>query len=325
MTTNHTMQQELAGLRARVQELEGEGRASRRGALRLAGAAAVGGAAALLGSSPAAAATGAMQFGASNNAGSTQTTLSSTATTTLAVNSVGGRGVNAISTGAGTGVLGRVDDPLANGFGVWGIALGSLGYGVVAEGGQAQLYLTPGTGLGPSNAVFHGAGEVAYDDTTNALWACVAQGTPGTWRKLAGPTSAGSFHAIVPARVYDSRKAAPGPQSTLATGASRTISVADGRDPSTGAVTGANVVPAGATAIAYNLTVVNTVGTNGFLAVNDGGNTTVTASAINWSAAGLSLANGSVVKLDGSRQITVICGGTSTSCNFIVDVVGYYL
>lgn len=325
MTTDHELREELARLRARVEELEGEGRTNRRGALRLAGAAAVGGAAALLGSQPAAALTGAMQFGASNNAGNTQTSLASTATNTLSISSVGGKGVNALSTGAGTGVLGRVDDPVANGFGVWGMALGTLGHGVVAEGGQAQLYLAPGVGVGPSKASLHSAGEIAYDDTTDAFWACVTPGTPGTWRKLASAATAGSFHAISPARVYDSRKPNPGPQAVLATGANRTISVADGRDTGTGGINATNVVRTGATAVAYNLTVVNTVGTNGFLAVNEGGNTTVAASIINWSASGLALANSSVVKLDTSRQITVICGGTDTSCNFIVDVVGYYL
>lgn len=32
----------------------------------------------------------------------------------------------------------------------------------------------------------------------------------------------------------------------------------------------------------------------------------------------------SVVSVNAGRLITVICGGTSTSCHFIVDVVGYY-
>jgi hypothetical protein len=151
---------------------------------------------------------------------------------------------------------------------------------------------------------------------------CVVSGTPGTWRKLTGPAVAGGFHAISPSRVYDSRSAAPAP-GLLANGANRLISVADKRDLTTGAVVTANVVPAGATAIFVNLTVVDTVG-SGFLAVNEGGNTTVAASAINWSGPGQILANGLAVPLDASRQVTVI-GGGGGSTNFILDVGGYYL
>ncbi|MEQ1699285.1 MAG: hypothetical protein ABMA25_04200 [Ilumatobacteraceae bacterium] len=121
-------------------------------------------------------------------------------------------------------------------------------------------------------------------------------------------------------RAYDSRKPSANP---LATGQSRTVSVATKYDIN-GNSLGA-LVPVGATAIAFNLTVVNTVGSNGYLAINEGGNTTVSASIINWSAAGLTLANSSLVQLNANREITVICGGTATSCNFIIDVVGYYL
>ena len=130
--------------------------------------------------------------------------------------------------------------------------------------------------------------------------------------------------AISPARVYDSRKTNPGPQSILSTGNSRTISVANQYDVNTAALVTADVVPAGATAIAYNLTVVNTSAAVGFLTVNAGGNTVVAASSINWSGSGATLANASVVKLNANREVTVICGGTNASTNFIVDVVGYY-
>jgi hypothetical protein len=154
------------------------------------------------------------------------------------------------------------------------------------------------------------------------LWMCVADGTPGTWKKITGTAVAGAFHAISPSRVYDSRSAAPTP-GLLASGASRLVSVADKRDLSTGAVVTANVVPAGATAISVNLTVANTVG-NGFLAVNEGGNTVVAASAINWSGSGQAIANGIIVPVNASREVTVI-GGVGGATDFILDVSGYYL
>ena len=125
-----------------------------------------------------------------------------------------------------------------------------------------------------------------------------------------------------PTRVYDSREAEPAP-GALSTGQTRTISVADGRAISGGAVTVPNLVPPGATAIAYNFTVTNTAGA-GFLTLNPGGNTTVTSSAINWSAAGQILTTGGLVSINPNREVTVIAGGPG-STDFLLDVVGYYL
>ena len=128
---------------------------------------------------------------------------------------------------------------------------------------------------------------------------------------------------ITPLRVYDSRfNMTPDTNGPLSGGANRTLSVINARNPFTGVVTGATAVPASATAIAYTLTVV-TAGGGGFLAVNPGGNTTVSASSINWSSAGQVLANTGVVKINSSRQVTVIHGGGG-SADFIIDIVGYY-
>ena len=156
------------------------------------------------------------------------------------------------------------------------------------------------------------------------LWWCVVAGTPGTWRKIGGPGVAGSFHAVTPGRVYDSRQTLPSP-GVLAAPSNRTISVADRRDANltTGAVIAANFVPAGATAVTANVTVTQTTGA-GYLAVNPGGNTTVGASTINWSGNNLDIANGVNLTLDASRQLTVIAGGGG-STHFIIDIMGYYL
>ena len=78
-----------------------------------------------------------------------------------------------------------------------------------------------------------------------------------------------------------------------------------------------------ATAIACNLGITGTTG-GGYLAVNPGGNTTVTASTINWSADGQTLANGIIATINPTtREVTVICGpGGST--HFFLDVTGYW-
>ena len=49
-----------------------------------------------------------------------------------------------------------------------------------------------------------------------------------------------------------------------------------------------------------------------------------TASTINWPG-GFDCANGTIVKLDASRQLKVFCGDQAGSTHFIIDVTGYYL
>ncbi|MGZ4673019.1 MAG: hypothetical protein ACXV8K_10205, partial [Ilumatobacteraceae bacterium] len=130
-----------------------------------------------------------------------------------------------------------------------------------------------------------------------------------------------TFIPIDPKRVYDSRVIDPiGP---LGGSATRVISVANGYTVSTATVDLPDVVPVGAKAIAYNLTITKTVG-SGFLAVAPGDATALGASSINWFTSGMTLANGLVVKLDSNRQVKVFCGGGG-STQFIIDVLGYYL
>lgn len=137
------------------------------------------------------------------------------------------------------------------------------------------------------------------------------------------PPAAGRLVPITPKRVYDSRQnMAPDANGVLATGSNRTISVANGRD-ANGVVDAPNLVPAHAVAIAYTLTVADTVGT-GFLAVNPGGTTTVSASTINWSSAGQALANSTIVSLGANRTITAVVGGGG-SVNFLIDILGYFV
>ncbi|MCE9621745.1 MAG: hypothetical protein K8R99_05300 [Actinomycetia bacterium] len=154
------------------------------------------------------------------------------------------------------------------------------------------------------------------------LWFCVSTSGSHRWRKLTGPAGAGGYYAVTPKRVYDSRAASP-LQGTLATGANRLVSVADGRNNS-GVVDIANLVPAGATAVTANVTVTGTIGGFGYLAINPGGNTVEGASTINWFGEGQSIANGVTLTLNDSRQVTVICNGGG-STHFIIDVSGYFL
>ncbi|MCB0998649.1 MAG: hypothetical protein R2713_18515 [Ilumatobacteraceae bacterium] len=171
----------------------------------------------------------------------------------------------------------------------------------------------------------HAAVQGAIDvDTNGDLWYCVQGGSPSAWRKLAGPSTAGSFHPVTPGRVYDSRLVEPaGAVGPLASGQARTISVSGRRDLTTGVVDLVDFVPSGARAITANVGVVETVG-SGFVAINPGGNAGIAAASINWFATGQILNNGQNLTLDANRQLTIVCGGGG-STHVIVDVTGYFL
>jgi hypothetical protein len=200
--------------------------------------------------------------------------------------------------------------------GAAGIAVGSVGRGISIDNTTTPLHIGPGSGTSaPSAAAL--LGDI-YADSNGVLYYCTAAGTPGTWVRLTGPGTAGAFTAITPTRVYDSRISG----GRLSNGQTRVVSVANGINVSSGVVTTPDLVPAGATAIQYNLTVVDTTG-SGYLQVAPGDASAITSSSINWTATGQIIANGLMVKIDASRQVKAFAMIGST--NFILDVLGYYL
>jgi hypothetical protein len=137
------------------------------------------------------------------------------------------------------------------------------------------------------------------------------------------PSSGNGFVPMNPVRAFDSRQAGYANRGPLTPNTSRVISIKDARDAG-GTVIGADVVPIGARAIACNLTTTNTTAAN-FLALTPGDATSFTASAINWVGPGVSIANGLIVSIDGSRQVKVWCGDQSGSTDVIIDVAGYFM
>jgi hypothetical protein len=137
------------------------------------------------------------------------------------------------------------------------------------------------------------------------------------------PSSSTGFVPINPVRAFDSRQAGYANRGPLAPNASRVISIKDAHDAG-GTVIGADVVPVGARAIACNLTATNTTAGN-FLALTPGDATSFTSSAINWVGPGVSIANGLIVSIDGSRQVKVWGGDQAGSTDFIIDVTGYFM
>jgi hypothetical protein len=237
-------------------------------------------------------------------------------------NSVNGTGVQA------TGGYAGVDAISVDGVGVQAHSTNFIGVsgigriGLSAYSDTITLRLNPVAATPPGSSNTYLAGDVVVD-VGDVAWYCIAGGTPGTWRRLSAPGTAGSFTALTPGRVYDSRVPSPAP-GILGVGgaANRTVSVADQRNLTTGVVVTSDFVPTGATAVFANVTITDTVN-SGYLTVNPGGTLTASASTINWSATGQTLANGVVLVLDASRQVTIVAGGPGAT-NVIVDVMGYY-
>lgn len=196
----------------------------------------------------------------------------------------------------------------------------NTGHAIVARsrGGRSNLLLTPSSNNPNTDTYAHRRGALRCDGG-GSLWFCASSGTPGVWRKLAGPASAGAVHAVAPSRVYDSRFA-DGP---LASGFNRLVSVADAIDVMTGDISAFNTVPEGASAIYFNVTLTDTTGA-GFLLVAPGDATEVTSSTLNWSSTGQTVANASLTTLDDDRNVRAFVGGAG-STHFIIDVTGYTL
>lgn len=235
---------------------------------------------------------------------------------------------------AGTGVrgLGGSSGNGVEGSGKNGVSATGTEYGLVTTGTAAAIYIPPANAVAPADrGTTDSPGALETNRTDDSLgssnlWFCTDGGVGGgTWRKLAGPETAGSFHAISPIRAYDSRRAAPAP-GRLAAGANRVVSIKDGRDQLTGAVNFANAIPNRATAVTYNLTIDGTL-SYGFLSVTPGDAASTNTSAINWSASNQTVANAGAVALNFTRQIKVFCGSgdPAASTNFIIDITGYYL
>ena len=341
------LERELAALKAEV-AAEPEEATSRRAVFKVLAAGAAGVAAGMVArAAPAAAADGgSLVIGAggdANNTGQTRTRLLYTGA------ALGGTGVDAnfvqvrddslsgfqpatagltsyVNTKAVNGVYGYSQ---SNGNGVFamsesGIGLfawGRGGIGALMQGGRANVQLTPFGTAAPARGDAHTVGEL-INDAAGDLWYCTVSGTPGVWRKVGGPGTAGQLHALPsPVRVYDSRSGT-GPASTgdgpLAGGSSRAVGLASG-------FVGATLTPAappGATAALISLTLDATVA-SGFLAVFSNAVPWPGNSNVNWYTGGQILAVTTVSVVDPLSRVRVQAGGPG-STHFIVDVIGYF-
>jgi hypothetical protein len=137
--------------------------------------------------------------------------------------------------------------------------------------------------------------------------------TPSATPTATPPAIAGtSFYTLIPCRIVDTRNPnGPFGGPALAAGFVRAFPVAT-----------ACGIPASAKAVAINVTVVNATG-GGHLTVYPAGTQTPLASTINFRA-GLVRANNAIVLLGTGGQLSVFCGMTSGSTDFVLDVNGYF-
>lgn len=231
---------------------------------------------------------------------------------------------------AAVGVGGYIDNPASQGsVGVHGVASGTGQVGVKAESTEgwagwfsspfAEMTLGMTSRAAPSGDIrYHSYGDLVAETGANkaTLWFCVASGTPGTWRRLGGSSTAGAMTLLPsPVRVYDSRVGkeplAVGPKTPLATDTDRVVDC-------TLNVSG---VPADALGVLVNLTATGQTG-GGFMSVRANGVAYANTSNLNWTAAGQTVANAATVACGGGAKIVVRLGG-ATASNVIVDVVGY--
>lgn len=189
---------------------------------------------------------------------------------------------------------------------------GQDGYGIDADGsfGNARFVSSGDAPIGQPAW----AGTLWVDFDGNWWAATSSSEANGQWRKLAGPSAAGTLHMLAaPVRVYDSRPGerpvSVGPKLPLVASAPRPIDVtqnSSGVHPQSRAVL-ATVTVTGAAS-------------PGFLTVWPSGPWPGT-STVNVSQSGQTVATTTVVGLSAATFLAE----ASTTTDVIIDVVGYYI
>jgi hypothetical protein len=200
----------------------------------------------------------------------------------------------------------------AEGTGVAIVAVSSVSPAVSASSNAAQMrLLNPNSASsGPPSSGLQGD---VYSNGAGELWFCTVSGTPGTWVPLSSP-----FVSITPARVYDSRPGAfptnSNPKAPIQSGQTVNVDVTNGSS-----------IPSNAQSVVGNITAVDTHGPVGsYLVVFEEGSPVPPTSNLSWST-GQIVANQFTSQVNtGNGLISVFCSNSSTSTDFIVDLVGYY-
>lgn len=199
-------------------------------------------------------------------------------------------------------------------FGLAVHAVASQGTAIHAESAVTQLRLS-GNLAGPlpplSDTIARSTGSIVMDKYGD-LWLCIADGNPGTWRRLSGTNTAGALRVLnAPVRAYDSR---PGfPPSNVPKGkltGYRGLTMSAGPDFT------------GATAVIVNLVATGTTGSNGgFLAIYRAGIPWPGTSNVNWSGPNQNVAVTTLSTVDPTGGCMLFA---NVATDVVVDFIGYY-
>ena len=290
---------------------------TRRAFLRVAGLGTLTAAAAVLIRPDAAAASD----GQSVLQGSASDATNVTATTTTVTNSgssgLAVAGLRGVGPSNSNGVLGTSNGSLGAGL----LGTSDTGYGVIGQSANGYALYAGSNGRigldvhlsgdGPPVSGVYQLGDIVRDATGN-VWCCVVAGSPGSFRKIAGPAAAGGFHFLSsPVRAYDSRPAGAPPsgvKSPLVAVGARSLSLS-------------GTIPSGTTGVALNVAVVTIAGP-GFVAAYQSGVSYPGTSNVNWTAAGQIVGNVVLTAVSSSGSLDLYCG--QGSADVIVDVFGYF-
>ena len=178
---------------------------------------------------------------------------------------IDGNGLRGDGHGKGTGLWG-VNDNGTEGSGV--NAFAALGTGVVAQGGLGAVQLVA-SGPAPATrpAPFIGKLGTLETDTGGNLWFCIGPSSPAALAGKLDQDRRAGFGGCIPSDLAGRRVRQPREHGRNTLGAdcstqSRVIPVGHARNLN-GTVATPGVVPAGATAITFNLTVTGTTGAFG--------------------------------------------------------------
>jgi len=194
-------------------------------------------------------------------------------------------------------------------------------YGGEFTGGQAAIRLGNTGSSGAPVTGAHVRGELIVD-SGGVLWLCKTSGSPGTWVKVSeqatGGAAAPSFQTLpTPERFIDTRSKLGDVQGPVPAGTTSTFQMT-GRNGESG--NAALQIPAGATAIVGNLSVIASAGAplGSFVTMWPTGDRPTTSS-ISFGPGSI-IANAYTVGL-AAGKINVFA---QQACDYIVDVVGYY-
>jgi hypothetical protein len=214
-----------------------------------------------------------------------------------------------------TGVLGRADA----GIGV--IASSFTGVSLlVRDGGRLQQSLRSTAGA-PTTGAFTVGEQIR--DASGELFICTVSGTPGTWRRVvtsaAASTTSGITLLPTPIRLFDTRSGSTAPLNNgkVPVPGNTTVTLQI-----TGTVADGLSVPAGATGILGNLTIIGPAG-DGYAQVWPSGAPPKTSN-INYGKvnAAPALANYFISGLGAGGKINVL---TYEAANVLLDVSGYVI